>query len=201
MLNPPDVQGEWGQAAVWVELRRGTLVPLGPGVRLAYWPLSPKVRATALAPWYTKDLAACLDTAAWIWGACRWGEALPAFTVLGCGRPSASTGRLREIHEFSLNGKDTRRLNSFAVTTPLRTAYDLLRDPGLFTFERRVACRLLVCRAEAVARFRARVLGPDSSEAARSRTVSGVASRELRRRVLQARGPGSSRAFSRFKTL
>lgn len=53
------------------------------------------------------------------------------------------------LHEHRLEEGELTSIAEFAVTTRLRTAYDLLRSPEPFTHTRRIACRLLVTRAGA----------------------------------------------------
>ena len=61
----------WPEALRSAELRRGTLVACGPGVRGVGWPDSPRVRLAALAPWLSGGRVAAFRTAAWVWGAAR----------------------------------------------------------------------------------------------------------------------------------
>lgn len=50
------------------------------------------------------------------------------------------------LREFRLREDDLERVGPYAVTTPARTVFDLLRDRESFTLTRQVACRLLLPR-------------------------------------------------------
>ena len=65
------------------------------------------------------------------------------------------------MHEFQLAPGDVLLFGEFAVTSPARTVFDLLRSPDDFDLASRVACRLLFARHAGL------------SEAVRERLVDG----------------------------
>ncbi|MGI8393529.1 hypothetical protein [Leucobacter sp. W1038] len=133
----------WPEALRSAELIRGTLVPCGPGLRGVGWPDSPRVRLAALAPWLMHDRIAAYLTAAWIWGAARdpgrpLRVSMPART-----RNTQSRSTQVRVQELSLTGADLSHFGPFTVTSPLRTATDLLFDSTPLGVTELVALRLL----------------------------------------------------------
>lgn len=147
--RPPRIPrfDRWAPAIRSAERLRGTLVTCGPGHRLVGWPDSPRVRAQALAPWLTERRIAVGLSAAWVWGAAQNpGRPLRFATRDGTRAPRAESTDYT-IQQFALIEDDVEQLGDFAVTSPLRTVFDLLRAPQEFGVPHRVACRLLLIRA------------------------------------------------------
>ncbi|WP_153002089.1 hypothetical protein [Leucobacter chromiiresistens] len=137
---------EWPPAVRSAERLRGTLVPCGPGMRPVAWPETPRVRLSALAPWLQERYVAIGLTAAWVWGAARSpGDPLQCSTI-GRKRPPARRAPGVDVHEHALAAADFVLIGREAATTPTRTLCDLLRSPGPFDVEPRVACRVLLAR-------------------------------------------------------
>lgn len=139
----PPALYRWPKAVQSAALLRGTAVRCGPGIRLASWPDSPSVRATAIGAFGAEDRVATHLTAAWIWRAApEPGEPLE-FSV------SRGRGHWRDprqdllLHEYRLGPTDIVHLGSFAATHPVRTLYDLLRATR-FDAPQRFACRMLL---------------------------------------------------------
>lgn len=122
---------------------KGALVPCGPGYRGIAWPETPRVRLTTLAPWLADDRVACHLTAAWVWGAARHpGDPLQFSMTRGQRKPTTSDVTTH-IHEFRLVSADIHTFGRLSVTTPERTALDLLHSPEGFGRTETVALRLL----------------------------------------------------------
>jgi hypothetical protein len=124
---------------------RGGLVPCGPGVRGVGWPDSASVRLTALAPLIAQTgLIASHLTAAWVWGTSVT-PGSPLCTAVPAGlhpriNPPPGTRRF----QLRFSAEDLTSLASLKITTPLRTALDLLYTPGRFGCAESLACQLLV---------------------------------------------------------
>lgn len=117
-------------------------MPCGPGLRSVAWPETPSVRAAALAPWFDERRIACCLTAAWIWGAIRSPGSLLEF-ALDSGRPLIGEQGGVRLNQFRLEAGDVAELGGFAVTSPARTAYDLLRREA-WCEPQRLAVRVLL---------------------------------------------------------
>lgn len=111
-------------------LLRGDLVRCGPGVRGIAWPDTPTVRLTALAPYLLDDRVASHLTAAWVWLATAE-LAEPVQIATSPQRGHAVRHADSRIAQLAFAEHDTERLGDFLVTTPARTAFDLLHDPAL----------------------------------------------------------------------
>lgn len=135
---------DWPLAVRSAEVLRGTLVRCGPGLRLVAWPDGCRVRAAALEPWFTEHRVAVRMSAAWIWGAATHPGKPLRFGTLGGRRAGRVTGPILTLQQLRLASDDVTYCDTYAVTAPLRTAADLLRDPERFDVEHRVACRLLL---------------------------------------------------------
>lgn len=136
----------WPEAMRSAALLSGTLVRCGPGVRPVGWPETPMTRAVAVAQHLTPHTAASGESAAWIWGACR-SPGTPLTLIMRRGRVPLHVADPRvRVHEYKLEPDELFSLGPYAVTTRLRTAYDLLRAPDEFTLTRHIACRLLLAR-------------------------------------------------------
>ncbi|MBL5975202.1 MAG: hypothetical protein D3X82_15970 [Candidatus Leucobacter sulfamidivorax] len=156
-LHPPlprMVQPDPPRYDLWPEAMRsawrlsGALVPCGPGLRGLGWPETPRVRLTAIASWLRGGRIATHLTAAWVWGAARRpGDPLQVSLRPGHRRPTAADPGLR-IYESRGAWAECRDFGGLAVTTPVRTALDLLHDPAGFGLRETVACRLLLRAVE-----------------------------------------------------
>lgn len=134
----------WPLTVRSAETLRGTLVRCGPGVRLAAWPETARVRAAALEPWFHQHRVAIRLTAAWIWGATR-NPGTPLRFATQNGRRAEPVNRaLVTLQQLRFHEGEIEQLGDHAVTSPLRTLLDLLRDPDPLPHEARVACRLLI---------------------------------------------------------
>ncbi len=137
-LWPPAVRSAWRLT--------GAIVPCGPGFRGLGWPETPTVRLAALAEWLRPHQAVTHGTAAWVWGASRTaGDAIEITMVAGRRRPITTAPEVR-VRELRVAPDDLERLGDFDVTTPLRTAIDLLYRSEAFTPADAIACRLLAFR-------------------------------------------------------
>lgn len=84
------------------------------------------------------------STAAWVWGALR-SLALPLeLSVSSSSRVSFTSGTPFRKREIAYLSGDAMSLGDRTVTTPLRTAFDILRSSESFSTEYHVACRLLL---------------------------------------------------------
>lgn len=137
----------WPLCVRFAELQRGTLVRCGPGVRLAGWPETPRVRLAALAPWLTPNRIAILSTAAWVWGAIRSPD--DKIELSASQRQTLDTLADHRVHfrQLRIAPSELTRFGDFAVTTPERTILDMLRLAPKFTQQHRSACRLLILHA------------------------------------------------------
>lgn len=122
---------DWPEAELRAAVLAGDLVPVGSCWASPATPQDPALRATAVA-WVLRDarLVAAGRTAAWIWGASsRPPDPLDASVPPQLRITARPTVRLREV---ALPPADVVRLGTArtAVTTPARTAIDLLRTPG-----------------------------------------------------------------------
>lgn len=141
-LRVPDT-AHWPAAVRSAELRRGSLVPCGPGVRPVGWPDTPRVRLAALRPWLPTGTIAVFMTAAWVWDACPApGRPLHVSMAGRRARPRTPPLGVR-VHQFRAPATDTVAFGSGATTTRRRTLCDLLRLSEDFAREHRLACRVL----------------------------------------------------------
>lgn len=139
----PSAFVRWSPAIRSAERLRGSLVRCGPGVRGIGWPETPEVRLQAIGEMLGSGRIAIGCTAAWVWGALR---------DPGIPLDSAMPNRQRPPHECRV-GVRVRQLRIEAehivalgdrlVTSPLRTALDLLRAEEPLSPAVRVAARLL----------------------------------------------------------
>lgn len=137
----------WPVCVRSAELQRGTLVRCGPGLRLAGWPETPRVRLAALAPWLTPGRVAILSTAAWVWGAARSPDHRLEFSARHRQSLDALANNRVHFRQLRLEPSELTQLGDFAVTTPERTILDVLRLAPRFTQQQRSACRLLILHA------------------------------------------------------
>lgn len=130
----------------------GECVPLGLTDVPVGVPVGPAVRAASLAPATLRhDLVVELLAAAWVHGV----VATPphpltlAVDILGTGRRKLPTPPPREVR---FRAADLERLGGVLVTTPLRTAFDLVRlEPGAGTDAAAVALLRLAGRTPPIA--------------------------------------------------
>ncbi|WJX99368.1 type IV toxin-antitoxin system AbiEi family antitoxin [Curtobacterium sp. 458] len=121
---------DWPEAELRAAVLAGELVPVGPCWASPAEPQDPALRAAAAA-WALPDvrLVAAHRTAAWVWGGLSR-PPLPHECVVPSHvrlRVDPATVRVREV---ALPHEDVRALAGLRVTTPPRTAIDLLRAPG-----------------------------------------------------------------------
>lgn len=141
--HPPRVD-RWPLAERSLETQQGTLVRCGPGLRLASWPETPRVRAAAIAPWLRPEYVATHVTAAWIWGAWRVPDEPLEFSTQHGRRAGFPRDRGYLLRQLSLAPEDVRVFGEQCVTSPERTVFDLLRTTEPFTRLHRIACRILL---------------------------------------------------------
>jgi len=120
---------DWPESELHAAVLAGELVAVGPCWASPAEPQTPSLRAEAAA-WVLRDrrLIAGTRTAAWIWGA----TSRPPTPLEACIPPQIRVHvdtdvRLREV---IIGEADVVRLDRLRVTTPERTAVDLLRSPG-----------------------------------------------------------------------
>jgi hypothetical protein len=120
---------DWPESELRAAVLAGELVPVGPCWSSPAEPQTPGLRAEAIA-WRLPDarLVAGNRTAAWIWGAVSRPPAPLEVCISPQLRvPADPDVRLREVR---LEEVDLVRFGALRVTTPERTAVDLLRTPG-----------------------------------------------------------------------
>jgi hypothetical protein len=123
----------------------GDLYAIGEGYRPIDLPADPSARAASLAGIAVRERILAGPTAAWVWGA-RPDPGHPYLVVVP---PGAAVGHALpgveggvRVREQQLRARDVMRLAGVPVTTPLRTAIDLLRATGP-DWERQVVAALL----------------------------------------------------------
>ncbi len=142
VLTPP--VDHWPAALKSAASLQGTLIAVGPGFRPAAWPDTSATRCAALGSLLTPKFAAANLTAAWVWRACpdpqsplsfitRQGRVPPLMQIPGV-----------ELREFTLADGELTYIGEFAVTSPLRTAFDIVRAESSFTKFRVTVCRRLL---------------------------------------------------------
>lgn len=120
---------DWPEAELRAAVLAGELVAVGPCWASPAEPQTATLRAAAIA-WSVRDprLVAGTRTAAWIWGGLSRPPSPLEVTVPPSARVHAAPGiRIREVR---LDAGDVVVLAGQPVTTPERTAVDLLRAPG-----------------------------------------------------------------------
>ncbi|MET3637141.1 MULTISPECIES: type IV toxin-antitoxin system AbiEi family antitoxin domain-containing protein [Curtobacterium] len=134
---------DWPEAELRAAVLAGELVAVGWCWASPAEPQTPALRAAAHA-WRVPDgrLVASGRSAAWIWGATSRPPSPVEVSVPPTVRVRVDPDvRLREVR---LPAADTVRLGSVRVTSPERTAVDLLRAPDTFDVTARDALRGLV---------------------------------------------------------
>lgn len=86
-------------------------------------------------------------TAAWIWGVYRSAPSPVEYAVRPQQRTSLPLSPQRIRREIQLDTNDVTHIGMFEITTPVRTAEDILRGTRELSLADRVACRLLLCSA------------------------------------------------------
>ncbi|MDM7890198.1 type IV toxin-antitoxin system AbiEi family antitoxin [Curtobacterium caseinilyticum] len=120
---------DWPEAELRAAVLAGELVPVGQCWASPAEPQLPALRAAAHA-WGLPDrrLVASGRSAAWIWGGTSRPPAVSEVSIPPTIRVRVDADvRLREVR---LDPSDVVDLDGVRVTTPLRTAVDLLRAPG-----------------------------------------------------------------------
>lgn len=127
MLTPPAFS-LLPPSIISAELRRGSLVRCGPGVRGIGWPDNAVVRASTLLPPDAgeHELAVAAYSAAWVWGA-EWQTGQPTlYSTLNGMRFLRRIGAPVRVREYDIDRSHTVMLAGVRITSPPRTAYDLL---------------------------------------------------------------------------
>jgi len=110
----------------------GELYPVGEAFRPVDLPLDPPARAASLAGLAVHGRIIAGRTAAWVWGvgaapALPYAVVLPHAAAVAHASPTEAEGvRVRTLR---MRASDAVRLGGVPVTTPMRTAIDLLRSP------------------------------------------------------------------------
>lgn len=91
---------------------------------------SPTLRAHAALGCRSTRIIAELGTAAWIWGANPRQPTELEFCAAASNRARLAHGDRARVREVVLDADDITQLGGVSVTTPLRTAIDLLRFRG-----------------------------------------------------------------------
>lgn len=169
--RPPRVD-HWSPALRSAAALTGTLVRSGPGHRPVAWPDGPRTRVASIAGLLGENFIAAEDTASWVWGVRRSpGAPLQLLTRRGRAPGSFELGVARglvHVSAYRLTDGDIAEVDGHGVTSPARTAYDLLRSKAPFSVQRRVACRLLfITHPRAYASVASRATSASVSDAAR----------------------------------
>jgi hypothetical protein len=127
--SPLLTSDDWPEAELRAAVLAGELVAVGDCWASPAEPQTPRLRAAAVA-WTLRDqrLIACTRTAAWIWGA----ASRPPTPIDACISPQlrVHVGGGVRLREVVLAEGDAVWMGDLRVTTPLRTAVDLLRSPS-----------------------------------------------------------------------
>lgn len=139
----PPTFTHWPVELVSAALLSGALLKCGPGVRPAGWPDIPITRLSALNSLFDDRYTAIGDTAAWVW--CARQDPGPTIMVsTRHGRVPANKFDNLVRKQLRFHEGDLMCLGNGWVTTPLRTAFDLLRLSPTLTHEQQAAVRLLL---------------------------------------------------------
>lgn len=145
-LHPPRVN-HWPSALKSAAALQGTLIPTGPGYRAAAWPDTPAARCAALGALLTPRFAAAELTAAWVWGECETLPSPVSFTTRRGRVPPLLDISGVSLREFALTDDDLVYVGEFAVTSPSRTVFDIVRLLPSVTGAHSRICRRLLARA------------------------------------------------------
>lgn len=120
---------DWPEVELRAAVLAGELVPVGACWASPVEPQTPSLRAAAAA-WTLRDarLIAGTRTAAWIWGATSRPPTPLEAAISPQARVHVDAGVL--LREVVIDPADLVRLDPLGVTTPSRTAIDLLRTPN-----------------------------------------------------------------------
>ncbi|MET3451783.1 type IV toxin-antitoxin system AbiEi family antitoxin [Curtobacterium sp. 1544] len=120
---------DWPEVELRAAVLAGELVPVGACWASPVEPQTPSLRAAAAA-WTLRDarLIAGTRTAAWIWGATSRPPTPLEAAISPQARVHVDAGVL--LREVVIDPADLVRLDPLRVTTPSRTAIDLLRTPN-----------------------------------------------------------------------
>lgn len=174
---------DWPEAELRAAVLAGELVAVGRCWASPAEPQVPALRAAAHA-WRIPDrrLVAGGRSAAWIWGATAREPAVPEVVAPPNLRVRVDADvRLREVR---LEDGDVVVLGTVRVTTPLRTALDLLRAPGPFAADARDCLQGLVAIG---------VADPDAVRARLDALGTVPMVRQAARRLAEVTGPISRR--------
>lgn len=110
---------------------------------LVYTP-SPLVRAHSLAALVRDSVIICGMSAAWVWGADRELRKPLEFAVPATKRVRVGCAVPHWRREYQFTDTEVTQMRGTHVTTPARTAFDILRSSARFDIRERVACRILL---------------------------------------------------------
>lgn len=141
--NTPPTFAHWPVGLVSAALLSGALIRCGPGVRPAGWPDSPLTRCAALGAIVGERYVAIEETAAWVWGThVDPGTTITVSIMNGRVPPRDRDWVTRKQLRFARG--DVSRLGNGWVTTPQRTAFDLLRSESVLSPGSVEAIQLLI---------------------------------------------------------
>ncbi len=132
MPRIPDLldEREWSPAELSAAALDGELYAVGGAWRPVDLPATPAARAASIAPIIElvgEEAVAYGATAAWIWGAATAEPTLVDVAIRHDLRLVVVAPRLR-VHQVHLTLPDLSPCGRLVVTSPLRTAIDLVRD-------------------------------------------------------------------------
>lgn len=140
----PPRYDKWPVAMQYAFHLRGALLRCGPGFRGAGWPETPCVRLCSLGSWLGQGRCASHLTAAWVWDASdEPGTPLSIAALAGRRGTLNSLENVRK-HELRLATDEVQAFEDLWVTTPLRTAVDLLHDSEVFSAQQQTAVSRLM---------------------------------------------------------
>lgn len=137
----------WPPALISAARSQGTIVRLGVGHRPIAWPDSPLARCVAIQSILTARYVAIDLTAAWIHGGTQHPGTKLRLSTRSGRVPALLTVRGVVYRQFKLSDADVSHVQKFAVTTPERTTFDILRSTESLTPERRGAVLWLLSHA------------------------------------------------------
>lgn len=135
------------QAVLSAELLNGTLRRLGHGTVALLDASSLEARARSVFHEVYPGIVFSGRTAAWIWGVYRTFPSIREYSVRSTARTSVPLLFTTIRREVTLSTDDVRNIGPFEITTPLRTAEDILRSLRYLSTEDAVACRLLLLQS------------------------------------------------------
>ena len=144
VFRPHEAGSVLAEAELCAAALDGDLYRIGPAYAPTDLPPLSAARAAAFGAGLPDRAALDLDTAAWVHGTRRHPPPVPTACIDAQRRARPhrlSAHRIREVTRFE---EGTRELGGVLVTTPLRTALDLLRFAGMEEPSRRASVRLLV---------------------------------------------------------